>query len=96
MGDRARGQDDAGHRPDPAIDLADRDQLERGFRRLDADQRTVLVLHHYLGLTLDEVADALAIPPGTVRSRLHRATRAMRAALDADARPTPSNERRLA
>ncbi len=82
--------------PDPATDLADRDQLERGFRRLDADQRTILVLHYYLGLTLDEIADALAIPPGTVRSRLHRATLAMRAALDADARPTPSNERRLA
>ena len=85
-----------GSAPDPATDLADRDQLERGFRRLDADQRTILVLHYYLGLTLDEIADALAIPPGTVRSRLHRATLAMRAALVADARPTPSNERRLA
>ena len=58
--------------PDPAPNLADRDELERGFRRLDADQRTVLVLHYYLGLTLDEVAGALGIPPGTVRSRLHR------------------------
>jgi RNA polymerase sigma-70 factor, ECF subfamily len=82
--------------PDPAIDIADRDQLERGFRRLDADQRTVLVLHYYLGLSLDEAADALGIPPGTVRSRLHRATQAMRAALDADARASTPNERRLA
>ena len=81
---------------DPSIDIADRDELERGFRRLDADQRTVLVLHYYLGLSLDEAADALGIPPGTVRSRLHRATRAMRAALDADARATTPNERRLA
>jgi RNA polymerase sigma-70 factor (ECF subfamily) len=68
-------------------DLADRDQLERGFRRLDTDQRVVLVLHYYLGLPLDEAAQVLGIPPGTVRSRLHRATTAMRAALDADARP---------
>ena len=74
--------------PDPSIDLADRDELARGFARLDADQRTVIVLHHYLGLTLDEVALAMAVPPGTARSRLHRATRAMRAALDADARAT--------
>ena len=81
---------------DPAIDLADRDELARGFARLDADQRIVIVLHHYLGLTLDEVADATAVPPGTARSRLHRATTAMRAALDADARLTTLNEGRPA
>jgi RNA polymerase sigma factor (sigma-70 family) len=82
--------------PDPALDLADRDQLERGFRRLDPSQRVVLVLHYYLGLSLDEAADALGIPPGTVRSRLHRATDAMRAALEADARTSTMYERRLA
>jgi RNA polymerase sigma-70 factor (ECF subfamily) len=82
--------------PDPAPDFADRDELERGFRRLDVDQRSVLVMHYYLGLTLDEVADALGVPPGTVRSRLHRATAMMRAALDADARTPINNERRLA
>ncbi len=85
-----------GAAPDPAPDVADRDQLERGFRRLDADQRTVLVLHYYLGLSLDEAADVLGIPPGTVRSRLHRATAAMRAGLEADARTSILNERRLA
>ena len=82
--------------PDLAVDLADRDELARGFARLAPDQRTVIVLHHYLGLSLDEVADAMAVPPGTARSRLHRATRAMRAALDADARLSPINEGRLA
>ena len=85
-----------GVEPDPALDLADRDQLERGFRRLDTDQRTVIVLHYYLGFTLDEIADTLGVPPGTVRSRLHRATGALRAALDADARSISSNARRLA
>ncbi len=74
--------------PGPSVDLADRDQLERAFRTLDADQRIVLVLHYYLGFGLDEAADVLGVPPGTVRSRLHRATRAMRAAVDADARPS--------
>ena len=71
---------------DSAFDLADRDQLERGFRRLDVDQRTVLVMHYYLGFSLDDAAEALGVPPGTVRSRLHRAINAMRAALAADAR----------
>lgn len=82
--------------PEPSVDIADRDQIERGFKRLDPDQRTVLVLHYYLGLSLDEAADALGIPPGTVRSRLHRATKAMRAALDADTRAPTQTERRPA
>ena len=72
-------------------------QLERGFRRLDMDQRAVLVLHHYAGLPLDKIAQALGVlPPGTLRSRLHRATRAMRAALEADARGPMADGSRLA
>ena len=67
--------------------VVDRDQLERGFRRLSIDHRAVVVLHHYLDLPLDEVADVLGVPVGTVRSRLHHAMRGMRAALEADARP---------
>jgi RNA polymerase sigma-70 factor (ECF subfamily) len=69
--------------------VVDRDQLERGFRRLSLNHRTVVVLHHYLDLPLDRVADTLGIPVGTVASRLHYAMRAMRAALDADAGTTP-------
>jgi len=70
------------------IDLvAHRDQLERGFRRLSIDHRAVVVLHHYLDMPLDQVAETLGIPAGTVRSRLHHAMRGLRAALDADARP---------
>jgi RNA polymerase sigma-70 factor, ECF subfamily len=67
--------------------VVDRDQLERGFRRLSIDHRAVVVLHHYLELSLDEVAETLGIPLGTVRSRLHYAMRGLRAALEADARP---------
>ncbi len=67
--------------------VVDRDQLERGFRRLSIDHRAVVVLHHYLDLSLEEVAESLCVPIGTVRSRLHYAMRALRAALDADARP---------
>ena len=68
--------------------VVDRDQLERGFRRLSIEHRAVVVLHHYLDMPLDEVAETLGVPIGTVRSRLHHAMRGLRAALDADARPT--------
>ena len=68
--------------------VVDRDQLERGFRRLSIDHRAVVVLHHYLDLPLSEVAETLGVPEGTIRSRLHYAMRGLRAALDADARPT--------
>jgi len=64
----------------------DRDQLERGFSRLEPEARALIVLHHYLDLPLPEVAIALGIPLGTAKSRLHRALGSMRAALDADAR----------
>lgn len=73
--------------PDAQRALAVRDQLERGFRRLSPDQRAVIVLHHYLGLSLAESAETLGIPLGTMQSRLNRATQAMRAALEADDRP---------
>ena len=72
--------------PDELLSVADRDLLDRGFRRLAPDQRAILVLHHYLGYAPSEIAETLGIPPGTARSRLFNAHRAMRAALEADAR----------
>lgn len=66
-----------------------RDQLERGFRRLTPQQRAVLVVHHYLGLPDAEAAIVLDIAVGTFKSRLHRASDALRAALEADER-TPA------
>ena len=72
---------------DALSSVVDRDQLERGFRRLSIDHRTVVVLHHYLDMPLEAVAETLGVPLGTVRSRLLHAMRGLRAALDADARP---------
>jgi RNA polymerase sigma-70 factor, ECF subfamily len=77
---------------DEYLAVHDRDQLDRGFRRLPPEQRAVLVFHHALGLTLPEVADHLGIPLGTAKSRLSYATAAIRAALEADAR-TPILDR---
>ena len=72
--------------PDAQRVIALRDQIERGFERLSREQRAVIVLHHYAGLTLAEAASVLGIPLGTMQSRLNRALLAMRAALDADDR----------
>jgi RNA polymerase sigma-70 factor (ECF subfamily) len=74
--------------PDPATALADRDQIERGFRRLDEQQRALVVMHFYLRLPLTETAESLGLPVGTVKSRLHRTTAATRASREADARAT--------
>jgi RNA polymerase sigma-70 factor (ECF subfamily) len=70
-----------------------RDQLDQGFRRLTPDERAVLVLHHYVGYAPSEIAEVLGVPAGTIRSRLHHAHRAMRAALDAEARPSTAGGR---
>ena len=79
---------------DAILTVDDRDQLERAFRRLTLEQRAVLVFHHYLDLPLSEVAIRLDIPLGTAKSRLHHATAALRASLEADARtPSTSQER---
>ena len=72
--------------PDQLHTVIDRDQLERGFARLTVDQRAVLVTHYFMDLPSDQAADVLDIPVGTYKSRLHRATEAMRALLEADDR----------
>ena len=66
--------------------VADRDALERGFSRITPEQRAVLVLQHYAGLTQAEIADVIGVPIGTAGSRLHYAARALRAAIEADSR----------
>jgi RNA polymerase sigma-70 factor, ECF subfamily len=73
-------------RPDSSAAIADRDEIARVFGRLSVEHRTIVVLHHYLGMTADEAASTIGIPVGTAKSRLHYATEALRAALDADAR----------
>ena len=80
-------------RGDDVLTVVQRDQLERGFRRLPTEQRAVFVLHHYLGLTLPEVASTLAVPLGTVKSRLHYATNTLRAVMEADLRSTTDSSR---
>jgi RNA polymerase sigma-70 factor (ECF subfamily) len=77
---------DAPGRRDLQEDLATRDQLDRAFRRLTPEQRAALIVHHFLELQDAEAASVLEIPVGTFKSRLHRASVAMRAAVEADER----------
>jgi len=81
---------------DHSGEVADREQLERGFGRLKPEQRAVVVLHYYSGFSAAEIARMLGIPEGTARSRLHYATEAMRAALQADARQPAVAQNRIA
>jgi RNA polymerase sigma-70 factor, ECF subfamily len=73
--------------------VAHRDALERAFARLTAEQRAIVVLTHVDDLSNRDAAEALGIPVGTVKSRLHHALRALRAAMDADSRPPQRSER---
>jgi RNA polymerase sigma-70 factor (ECF subfamily) len=66
--------------------VADRDELERGFRRLSTDHRAVLVLHYFAGMSVPEMAASLEIPLGTAQSRLGRALAALRTELAAGSR----------
>jgi RNA polymerase sigma-70 factor (ECF subfamily) len=70
--------------------LADRDLLERGFRHLGTDQRAVLVLHYYVGLSVPALAETLGIPLGTAQSRLGRALAAMRHAMVSETETEPA------
>jgi RNA polymerase sigma factor (sigma-70 family) len=83
--------------PDTTLDIVTRDALDRGFRRLPANQRAAFVLHHHLGWSVSEIAENLGVPAETVKSRLRYATSTLRAALDADARTTsPTSLERMA
>ena len=83
--------------PDGSVLHADRDQLDQALGLLEPDLRAIVVLHYYLDLTLPETADALRLPVGTVKSRLHRALAALRVTVADDiAAPPPVSQGRYA
>jgi RNA polymerase sigma-70 factor (ECF subfamily) len=74
---------------DPFGQAHDRDVLGAGLLSLSPDHRIVVALRYYRDLTIDEIANRLGVPVGTVHSRLHYALQRLRAAIDdADARGT--------
>lgn len=79
--------------PDSAVSVDDRDLLERAFARLSPRHRAVFVLHHYEGLPLAAISEIVGVPVGTVKSRLHHATRSLRAAIAFDSILEPAEIR---
>ena len=73
---------------DPSGSMVERDRVERAFRRLPLEQRSVLALQHYVQLSHVEIAATLGLPIGTVKSRIRYGSAALRAALAADDRAT--------
>ena len=67
--------------PDASTDVAEREWLMTELGQLDIDRRAVVVMHYYLDLTVDQVADILDIPRGTAASRLYRGLDQLRASL---------------
>jgi len=78
---------------DPTVSVDDRDLIERAFARLSPPHRAVWVLHHYAGLPLATIAEVVGVPEGTVKSRLHHATRSMRASIAIDSILEPAEIR---
>ncbi|MFN8631344.1 MAG: RNA polymerase sigma factor [Chloroflexota bacterium] len=68
--------------PDPAAAVLDRRSLERAFERLSVDERSLLVLHHLEGRSVESIAVVLKIPAGTAKSRLHAARKALERSLE--------------
>ncbi|WP_244527422.1 sigma-70 family RNA polymerase sigma factor [Lihuaxuella thermophila] len=52
-------------------------ELREAVNKLEADQRIVVFLHYFEDISLKDIADMLDIPVNTVKTRLHRARRAL-------------------
>ncbi len=68
--------------PDPSEHTVIRDALERALDRLDPDARVVVTLRFHGDLTVPAIAEALGVPEGTVKSRLHNAMGRLLAAME--------------
>ena len=72
---------------DAAATTLARDSVGRALLGLTPEQRIVVVLRYWRDLSIEEIADRLEVPSGTVRSRLHYALRSLRVDID---RPPPT------
>ncbi len=70
------------NRPGHALEMAEQEKrVHEALGRLSADHRAVLILKDMEGLRYEEMAEALQVPVGTIRSRLHRARMELREVL---------------
>ena len=78
--------------PPPAVIAADpayvqlelRDRVAKGLAQLPERSRLVISMHYFAGRGYEEIADALDVPLGTVKTHLHRAKRELREILERD------------
>ena len=79
--------DDARSEPDVSGQVADHELLEQALATLEPEQRALVVLRYYLGMSVPEAAAALDIPLGTAKSRLHRSLGHMRSVVTTSSDP---------
>ena len=75
--------------PDHTSLVHDMYELEHAFETLSLDHRAVVILHHYIGLSMADTAEALGIREGTARSRLYYGMKRLRASLTPAPEDTP-------
>jgi DNA-directed RNA polymerase specialized sigma24 family protein len=81
--DEAPEEADDGPGVERRLELSERDRvLRRAVARLQPDLQETIALHYFQDLSFREVAAVLDVPPGTVKSRLNRALRSLRALLE--------------
>jgi RNA polymerase sigma-70 factor (ECF subfamily) len=78
---------------DVAAGALARDSVGRALLGLTAEQRVVVVLRFWRDLSIEEIADRLGVPSGTVRSRLHYALRSLRVEIDRPSQARPDEVR---
>ncbi len=78
---RAEENGEALEEPDPAFDGEDARALHAAIAGLDRTHREVIVLHFLEDLSVADVAQVVGCPPGTVKSRIYHAKRALKEAL---------------
>jgi RNA polymerase sigma-70 factor (ECF subfamily) len=84
--------DPNGRVPVPAVtdrhftDLELRDRLEKAIARLPAHYRLLVAAHYLEGVQYEDLAEAMRMPLGTIKTQLHRAKRQLRRLLETDLR----------
>jgi RNA polymerase sigma-70 factor (ECF subfamily) len=65
-------------------DLELRDRLEKAIARLPANQRLLVASHYLQGVQYEDLAEALHVPLGTLKTQLYRAKQQLRRILETD------------